>query len=156
VVDSDLPIQIYCQLQPLKKGDNILINFGLHDYNLGLAGVPEYKAEYRRGLGKVVTVADATGAKILILGTTPAHNTAKTADDVTVVALNKVAQQLAAEMGLGFVDLHSPLIERCGPVPWADNGTAPCSLCAPRCKALSVHYDKAGYTVIASLIKARL
>ena len=26
---------------PLKKGDTILINFGLHDYNLGQAGVPE-------------------------------------------------------------------------------------------------------------------
>ena len=31
---------------PLKKGDALLINFGLHDYNQGLAGVPEYTQEY--------------------------------------------------------------------------------------------------------------
>ena len=33
---------------PLQRGDNILMNFGLHDYNLGEAGVPEYAAEYVR------------------------------------------------------------------------------------------------------------
>jgi len=81
---------------PLKKGDHILVNFGLHDYNLGLSGVPEYKTEYAAGLAQVMKVAAQAGARVTILGTTPAHNTAKAADDVTVVALNKAAAALAS------------------------------------------------------------
>jgi hypothetical protein len=38
---------------PLKQGDTIFVNFGLHDYNLGAAGVPEYITEYTAGLTKV-------------------------------------------------------------------------------------------------------
>ena len=44
-----------------------------------------------------------TGARVTILGTTPAHNTATAADDVTVVALNKAAAALAAENKLPYV-----------------------------------------------------
>jgi lysophospholipase L1-like esterase len=132
-------------------GDKVLINFGLHDYNLGLEGVPEYTSEYRTGLLKAQKIANDTGATITILGTTPAHNTA-TKDDVTVVGLNKAAQSLAQEFGFNFVDLHTPLIAECGPTPWADNGTDACPLCAPSCKKLSVHYTPAGYNVIANLI----
>ena len=54
--------------------------------------------------------------------------------------------------GVQYIDLHTPLIQRCGPVPWADNGTAACPLCAPKCKALSVHYQRSGYEVIARLV----
>ena len=75
---------------------------------------------------------------------------------MTVVALNKAAAALASENKLPYVDLHTPLIKTCGPVPWADNGTNACSLCAPRCKGLSVHYDSAGYSVIANIIKENL
>lgn len=138
---------------PLKSGDTLLINFGLHDYNLGLAGVAEYRAEYTEGLKKALALAEKVGAKVFILGTTPAHNTADSvADDKTVVALNTVAELLAKAHSLPFVDLHRPLINQCGPTPWADNGTHACTLCAPRCKALSVHYSAAGYEVIAKLI----
>jgi hypothetical protein len=138
---------------PLRAGDRVLINFGLHDYNLGPEGVAEYTSEYRTGLLKVQTIANDTGATVVILGTTPAHNTAKAAaDDATVVALNKAAQSLAQEFGFAFVDLHTPLIAECGPTPWADNGTSACPLCAPHCKGLSVHYTSAGYDVITGLI----
>jgi hypothetical protein len=142
---------------PLKKGDHILVNFGLHDYNLGLSGVPEYSAEYKVGLGKLAKLADSTDAELTIVGTTPAHNTAKAAvDDATVDALNAAAQKLATEMGRAYVDLHAPLISKCGPVPWADNGTKACPLCAPKCKALSVHYAHAGYDVIATILRGKL
>ena len=36
-----------------QKGDLMLMNFGLHDYNQGVGGVGEYTAEYRAGLHKV-------------------------------------------------------------------------------------------------------
>ena len=73
-------------------------------------------------------------------------------DDVTVVALNNAASAIADTMGLTFIDLHTPLINKCGPVPWADQGPNACVLCAPHCKQLSVHYSSAGYNVIADLI----
>ncbi len=97
-------------------------------------------------------IADKAGATIILLGTTPAHNTASVADDKTVVALNAAAKTLAAEMGVQFVDLHTPLINACGPVPWADTGANACHLCAPNCKKLSVHYTTSGYDFIADLI----
>jgi len=138
---------------PLQQGDVMLINFGLHDYNLGQEGVAEYKAEYAKGLAKALKVADAAGAKVFILGTTPAHNTATAVvDDATVVALNAAAAALAKENKLPYVDLHKPLIKDCGPAPWADNGTKACDLCAPRCAAVTVHYTHSGYEVIAQLI----
>ncbi len=121
-----------------------------------MCSVPEYKSEYAAGLSKILQVAKQTGARVTILGTTPAHNTGTAADDVTVLALNKAAAALASETELPFVDLHTPLIKTCGPVPWLDNGTNACSLCAPKCKALSVHYDSAGYTAIANIIKNSL
>lgn len=139
---------------PLKSGDLMLMNFGLHDYNLGLEGVPEYTAEYRQGLRKAKALTDAAQATLVMLGTTPAHNTARVEDDVTVVALNKAAADLAHETGVKFVDLHSPLVSECGPVPWADQGPKACGLCAPQCKQLSVHYSKAGYERIAALVWA--
>ena len=94
---------------PLKEGDSVVINFGLHDYNQGLAGVAEYTSEYRTALTKAK--AAANGADIHVLLTSPAHNTATADDDVTVTALNKAAAGLAAEFGLGTIDLHTPLIQ---------------------------------------------
>ena len=137
---------------PLRRGDTVLMNFGLHDYNLGLGGVPEYTTEYRIGLAKALALTQAAGAALVMLATTPAHNTASAADDTTVVALNVAAAGLSKEFSVDFVDLHTPLIAACGPVPWADNGTSACPLCAPKCKALSVHYTAAGYEVIQGLI----
>jgi len=137
---------------PLKKGDALLINFGLHDYNQGLAGVPEYTQEYADGLNKAQAIADKNGATIFIVGSTPAHNTASPADNPTVVGLNKAAASLAASKGLAFIDLYTPIMAKCGPVPWSDNGTAACALCAPRCRALGVHYSSAGYDFISDLI----
>eukprot|EP00750_Incisomonas_marina_P031689 INCI8277.9.p3 GENE.INCI8277.9~~INCI8277.9.p3 ORF type:complete len:139 (+),score=13.49 INCI8277.9:720-1136(+) len=127
------------------------MNFGLHDYNLGEAGVPEYAAEYANGLGRARRIADAFGAKITLLATTPCHNCAD-GDEDTVLALNVAAAKLAQSAGLAFLDLHTPIIERCGPVPWNDTGQNACDLCAPRCKTLSVHYTSVGYNWIAELI----
>lgn len=136
---------------PLKDHDVVLVNFGLHDYNLGLAGVAEYTSEYRTALTKVK--AAASGATVHMVLTSPAHNTGSAAeDDVTVVALNKAAAALAAEFEVNTVDLHAPLIKECGPVPWADAGPDACVLCAPNCKALSVHYTDIGYQFIAEII----
>lgn len=142
---------------PLTSSDTILINFGLHDYNLGDDGVDEYRQEYTLGLERAKKIADSTKTRLIVLGTTPAHNVGTTlseqqATDATVRKLNVAAASIAQSLGLQFVDMHSPLIDICGPVPWADNGTDACELCAPDCKRLSVHYTPAGYQRIAGII----
>ena len=138
---------------PLRAADTVLINFGLHDYDRGSAAwLDEYSAEYEVGLAKLL--ARANGATVVVLGSTPVHNTGNESvlNDATVRALNVRAAALAKKHALAFVDLHTPLVSRCGPVPWADTGAKACPLCAPQCKSLSVHYDGAGYEVIAELI----
>ena len=121
------------------------------------------------------------GAKLIFIGTTPAHNTATAeVEDVTVVgeqplaprrlflllvcsftdsdsgghiaAINAAAKAVCRKSGVKFVDLHTPLIAACGAVPWADKGAAACKLCAPSCKRLSVHYIAAGYEFIARIV----
>ena len=64
-------------------------------------------------------------------------------------------QVLMATSNIPLVDLYTPIMAQCGPVPFLDNATAgraACELCAPSCKALSVHYTEAGYHFIASKI----
>ena len=105
---------------PLKSGDTMLMNFGLHDYNLGLAGVEEYTTELTKGIQLTKTMLPA-GVKLIFVGTTPAHNTASVEDDVTVVALNVAAKKVCITLGVVFIDLYTPLIKDCGPVPWCDS-----------------------------------
>jgi hypothetical protein len=58
-------------------------------------------------------------------------------------------------LGSEQVDLYTPIMAHCGPVPFLDKPTAgrtACSLCAPQCEALSVHYRSPGYQFIAQAI----
>ena len=83
---------------PLKRGDTILMNFGLHDFNLGLAGVEEYSSELTAGIKRTLKILPQ-GAKLAFVGTTPAHNTASPADDVTVQGLNAAARRICTSLG---------------------------------------------------------
>eukprot|EP00658_Telonema_sp_P-2_P039808 TRINITY_DN28443_c0_g1_i1.p1 TRINITY_DN28443_c0_g1~~TRINITY_DN28443_c0_g1_i1.p1 ORF type:complete len:268 (+),score=30.74 TRINITY_DN28443_c0_g1_i1:202-1005(+) len=140
---------------PLRRGDVFLVNFGLHDYNLGIDGLPEYVAEYREGLHQVQRLCRQAGARMVMLATTPAHNVkVPPSAEATVVALNKAGAGLAEELGVQWVDLHAALLKECGEVPWADSGERACQLCAPQCESLAVHYTTAGYQRIAQLVWA--
>ena len=138
---------------PLTANDVVVFNFGLHDYNAGVAGADVYASDLANITKRL---QEALPAKLLFALTTPAHNTANTADDATVKVLNKRAKAVMAAAGVPTVDLYSPLIAMCGPVPWADDGPSACKLCAPLCKALSVHYTPEGYQFIASKILAAI
>jgi lysophospholipase L1-like esterase len=141
-------------MQPLNltAKDSIVFNFGLHDYNLGLRGVDEYVSE----LTTIVKHLQATGAKLVWAATTPAHQ--NTVDDATVQALNEKANEVMQKQtpAIPVVDLYSAVMAKCGPVPFQDTGDKACSLCAPNCKGLSVHYSKPGYQFISSLVAAKL
>jgi lysophospholipase L1-like esterase len=139
---------------PLKPHDTLLINFGLHDYNMGLAGVAQYREELAQGL-QLARATVGPDVTIAFVETTPAHNTADaTRDDTTVLALNAAAKAVVASASpaIRFVETHAALIAECGPVPWADTGPDACALCAPDCSHLSVHYTPAGYERIAQLV----
>eukprot|EP00040_Diaphanoeca_grandis_P007119 m.39813 g.39813 ORF g.39813 m.39813 type:complete len:319 (+) comp18294_c0_seq1:179-1135(+) len=135
---------------PLSGDDLILFNFGLHDYNLGLAGADEYESE----LTKIVANLTALPSKpkLMFVTTTPAHNTANPMDDTTVVELNKRAVAVMGKSDIPVIDLYTPIKQQCGAVPWADSGPNACKLCAPHCKQLSVHYTSVGYEFIANMI----
>ena len=137
----------------LQSRDTVLVNFGLHDYNLGLAGVPQYAEELKAVLGELQRAF--APAKLIFVLTTPAHNT-PTGDDVTVQALNSKAAALAQSMGWPTIDLYTPIMKQCGPVPFRDTGPTACEYCAPDCKRLSVHYGPEGYAFIARTIARSL
>lgn len=69
-------------LTPFPSNITIVFNFGLHDYNLGMAGADEYESEMR----SIVKALRGTGAKLVYAATTPVHNTANSEDNPTVRA----------------------------------------------------------------------
>eukprot|EP00038_Savillea_parva_P007245 m.168811 g.168811 ORF g.168811 m.168811 type:complete len:325 (+) comp13008_c0_seq1:44-1018(+) len=133
---------------PLTKDDIVLFNFGLHDYNFGAAGVAQYTSDLTNITQRLKSTLPT---KFLFVGTSPVHN-GQPGQDATVQLLNKAAKDVMDAASIPFLDLYDPLMAKCGPVPWADEGPNACSLCAPKCKSLVVHYTPAGYSVIASLI----
>eukprot|EP00041_Stephanoeca_diplocostata_P017259 m.344224 g.344224 ORF g.344224 m.344224 type:complete len:338 (-) comp20642_c0_seq23:1299-2312(-) len=138
---------------PLSPGDIIVFNFGLHDYNLGLGGADEYETEL---LSLTQKMLKATKAKLLFVLTTPVHNGASPEDNPTVVELNVRATKIMKQLNIPILDLYNPIISKCGPVPWADDGPSACSLCAPECKKLVVHYTPTGYEFIAAHVASKL
>lgn len=133
--------------------DTIIFNFGLHDYNLGLLGAEQYIEE----LTLVVQRLQATPARLLYILTSPAHNVnpkdaAGDDPDKVIIELNRRAAELMSEKGIEVLDIYTPIMEQCGPVPFEDTGSRACSLCAPNCAKISVHYGGAGYEFIASMI----
>lgn len=133
--------------------DTITFNFGLHDYNLGLLGADQYIEE----LTEVVQKLQPTPARLFYILTSPAHNVGPkdaAGDDANevVIELNRRATALMNEKGIEIIDLYTPIMDECGPVPFQDTGSNACSLCAPNCANLSVHYSGDGYEFIAGVI----
>ena len=77
-------------------------------------------------------------------------------DNPTVIELNTRAKAIMGRHSIRVIDIYTPIIDQCGPVPFADTGPKKCGLCAPHCKALSVHYTGAGYHFIAEHVAAAL
>jgi hypothetical protein len=86
-------------LKPFPANITIVFNFGLHDYNLGMAGADEYESEMRT----IVKALRGTGAKLVYAATTPAHNTDNPEDNPTVVELNRRAEMLMATSNIPLV-----------------------------------------------------
>ena len=136
---------------PLTANDTVLFNFGLHDYNLGLAGADQYEAD----LTNITAGLQSTlAARLVYILTTPSHQ--NTEEDATVQILNERAMKVMKTAKVPVIDMYTPLIKECGAVPWADSGPTACKLCAPECQKLHVHYTPAGYEFIAKRVLAAL
>lgn len=99
----------------------------------------------------------ATPARLVYILTSPAHNlTPKDAagddPDGLVIELNRRATALMSEKGIEIIDVYTPIMDQCGPVPFQDTGSQSCSLCAPNCAKIKVHYSQDGYEFIAGVI----
>lgn len=112
---------------PLRP-DVLYFNFGLHNTgNNTIPGQAGPAAEYAPHLENIVKklrawAGPADGAdgssssvKLLFALTSPMLNNVAT-DDV-VLNNNKDAAAIMAEYGIPTIDLHAPIIEKCGPVP---------------------------------------
>jgi hypothetical protein len=58
--------------------------------------------------------------------------------------------------GIQVLDIYTPNMAQCSPVPFTDDGPNKCKLCASHRKALTVHYTGAGYHFIAGHVVAAL
>jgi len=144
-------------LLPLTSKDTIAFNYGLHDYNYGLDGVQQYEEE----LAWVVGRLEQTPATLVWISTSPAHNVDPKfshGDDTNTVIemLNQKATTLMNNHGIPVIDVYTAIMDECGPVPFEDSGDHACSLCAPKCNGLQVHYSSAGYEFISEIIASAI
>lgn len=120
-----------------------------------MAGVANYSRELSSLVGRLQRDFPATRLRFAL--TTPAHNVGT--DDSTnqvVQALNAAASSVMAAANIPTIDLYTPIMHECGPVPFADSGPHACRLCAPHCKSLAVHYTDVGYQFIAGIVHKAL
>ena len=93
----------------------------------------------------------------MFLNTSPAHNVGVgNATNAVVIALNQAASSVMTAAGVHVIDIYTPIMQQCGPVPFRDEGPTACSLCAPDCKNLAVHYTVTGYQFFAKHIMGEL
>ena len=82
------------------RRDAIIVNFGLHGWHL--SDLEEYRLHYGRFLDFLA--AEYAGAPILVALTTSVRDESR---EARVKLRNEVARSLAAERGLGVIDLYT-------------------------------------------------
>ena len=100
--------------------DVLYFNWGLH--NTGTTSLPGQSgpaSAYAPFLAKIVAALQANAAmEKLVFGiTSPVLNSV--ASDAVVMQLNAQAQAIMDGAGIPTVDMHAPIIAKCGPVPQA-------------------------------------
>jgi hypothetical protein len=105
------------------KVDLIWFNSGMHNLGTSGTGVPgqggnysEYPAELAAVTARLEAYATSTGTKLLYALTTPFLCTAAT-DFIINDILNVNASAIMATNSISVVDLHTPIIEKCGAAP---------------------------------------
>ena len=138
------------------KVDLIWFNSGMHNINWpGAQGQEGNSSEYPAELAAIATriqaLAASTGAKLLYALTTPFLCTAAT-DFIINDLLNVNASAIMATNDISVVDLHTPIIEKCGTAP-----TPACfGLTGCFCPHCPPGYEWLTTTVIAPAIRKAL
>lgn len=146
------------------KPDLIYFNSGMH--NLAVNATPghgqvpgqggnasEYGPELASATARLVAFAAASGGKTkLMFGLTTPYLCDSSIDAVITGTLNAAAAQIMAENNIWTVDMHGPIINKCGPAPVASCfGVKQCY--CPHCPGA---YDWLAKTIIAPAIRAAL
>eukprot|EP01059_Diplonema_ambulator_P012038 TRINITY_DN22153_c0_g3_i1.p1 TRINITY_DN22153_c0_g3~~TRINITY_DN22153_c0_g3_i1.p1 ORF type:complete len:342 (+),score=91.19 TRINITY_DN22153_c0_g3_i1:70-1026(+) len=125
--------------------DILMFNFGLHDGPLGNATVPGqqgntsvYKGQLDTIAGELKTLLPNT--QLLFALTTPMM--CNMAADYNVQELNNMAADVMASHNIPTVDLHTPIVNKCGPIP--------VSSCFGVQNCFCPHCPGAGYAFIAN------
>lgn len=140
------------------KVDLIWFNSGMHNLGTSGTGVPgqggndtEYASELDAATAQLVEYAQSTNTKLIYALTTPWLCTLAT-DQIITGTLNTNATAIMQKRGVPIVDLHSPIIQKCGAVPQAScfgQGQCWCPHCPPGYQWLATNY-------IAPAIRAAL
>eukprot|EP00591_Stephanopyxis_turris_P010956 CAMPEP_0195511854 /NCGR_PEP_ID=MMETSP0794_2-20130614/4022_1 /TAXON_ID=515487 /ORGANISM="Stephanopyxis turris, Strain CCMP 815" /LENGTH=370 /DNA_ID=CAMNT_0040639525 /DNA_START=36 /DNA_END=1148 /DNA_ORIENTATION=+ len=101
--------------------DVLTFNWGLHDMG-GAHAVPgqeespdSYKKELSEIAEKLKSWATNHGTKILFVMTSPMM--CDVDKDQTVQSLNNEAKSIMQRFGIQTLDVHKPIVDKCGPVP---------------------------------------
>ena len=144
--------------------DLIYFNSGMH--NLATSGTPghgtvpgqggnasEYEAELLRVTARLVSAAQASGGKTtLMYGLTTPWLCDASIDGVITGTLNTAAAAIMASAGIWTVDMHGPIVEKCGQAPVTSCfGVSNCY--CPHCPS---GYGWLAQTIIAPAIRAAL
>eukprot|EP01064_Diplonema_japonicum_P012884 TRINITY_DN20230_c0_g1_i1.p1 TRINITY_DN20230_c0_g1~~TRINITY_DN20230_c0_g1_i1.p1 ORF type:complete len:332 (+),score=56.88 TRINITY_DN20230_c0_g1_i1:42-998(+) len=123
----------------------LMFNFGLHDGPLGNATIPGqqgnttvYKEQLNNIAGQLKAALPST--KLLFALTSPMM--CSMSSDYNVQALNKMAAGVMSSHGIPTLDMHTPIVNKCGPIPNAD--------CFGIQNCFCPHCPGAGYEFIAN------
>jgi hypothetical protein len=103
--------------------DLIYFNSGMHNLQVNGTGVPgqggnasEYPAEMANVMTRLVQFAASSGGKTrLVYGLTTPYLCDASVDGVITQDLNAAAAGIASALGIEIVDMHGPVVNKCGP-----------------------------------------
>eukprot|EP00051_Salpingoeca_urceolata_P023175 m.389974 g.389974 ORF g.389974 m.389974 type:complete len:283 (-) comp20074_c1_seq2:399-1247(-) len=124
------------KLEPV-AWDVVTFNFGLHD---GGTDDADYEARLL-SIAKQIKASVPPTAKPIYFLTTPFLCTA--ASDAVIVRQNAIAKQIMVSLDIPVLDLHTPIIRRCGLAPQPNCSIGGCP-----------HYEPDGYALLTSYIAA--
>ena len=99
-----------------KKPDLVTISVGVNDvwhgfydnHPLGDGPRGVNLDDYRKNVEAMITLAQATGAKVIVLSTTVIHEDPKTPENIKLFDYNRALRDLARAHHCGFVDFQKP------------------------------------------------
>eukprot|EP00054_Salpingoeca_dolichothecata_P005186 m.33506 g.33506 ORF g.33506 m.33506 type:complete len:199 (+) comp15252_c0_seq1:523-1119(+) len=130
--------------QPFQTAPKLCtVNFGLHD--VVKASTPAGFQQYLSNIKAIFQDVQAVCDQLLWINTTPVPYSAE--EDAQVVKQNEYVAAICDNMEIPAVDLHSKVIDICGPSPYYN-----CSISLNKKGSPNPHYTAQGYEYLTSFI----